>query len=369
MVVEGEKMKALRIVLTQASANYRKEETDRNRMTYPLPPPSTIIGALHNACGYTEYKPMNISIQGSYKSMHREPYTDYCFLNSVFNDRGILVKMANESMLSGAYTKVAAAKKSMGNDFRKGITIDVFNENLLNEYRNLLDLRDSIDRFNKERLNPVMELIKKRKKSLANKKKALDKKEKEYESVVSREKEIKNLENEINTKFKKYKEENFEIPYSKFRTLVTSLKYYEILNDINLILHVDAEEGILKEVLENIYNMKSIGRSEDFIDVKEAKIVDLRKCDKEVGSKYSAYLKYEDVANDSIIKRGIGGPVLSGTKYYISKDFYYENREKKLIRKFNKSKVVYSSDYQVDDESENIWLDYLEDEVYIVNFI
>ena len=44
-------MKALRIVLTQSSANYKKEETVRNKMTYPLPPFSTIIGAIHSACG------------------------------------------------------------------------------------------------------------------------------------------------------------------------------------------------------------------------------------------------------------------------------------------------------------------------------
>ena len=31
-------MKALRIKLHQASANYRKEETAENKMTYPLPP-------------------------------------------------------------------------------------------------------------------------------------------------------------------------------------------------------------------------------------------------------------------------------------------------------------------------------------------
>ena len=34
-------MKALRIKLHQASANYRKEETAENKMTYPLPPIST----------------------------------------------------------------------------------------------------------------------------------------------------------------------------------------------------------------------------------------------------------------------------------------------------------------------------------------
>ena len=100
-------MKAVRLIINQSSANYRKEETWENKMTYPLPPLSTIIGAIHVACGYTSYHPMDISIQGKYESMHREPYTDYCFLNSIMDDRGILVKMKNEAMLSNAFDKVA----------------------------------------------------------------------------------------------------------------------------------------------------------------------------------------------------------------------------------------------------------------------
>ena len=46
-------MEALRIILKQSSANYRKAGTVDNKMTYPLPIPSTVIGALHNICGYT----------------------------------------------------------------------------------------------------------------------------------------------------------------------------------------------------------------------------------------------------------------------------------------------------------------------------
>ena len=45
-------MKALRLVIHQSSANYKREETVDNKMTYKLPPFSTVIGALHNACGY-----------------------------------------------------------------------------------------------------------------------------------------------------------------------------------------------------------------------------------------------------------------------------------------------------------------------------
>lgn len=43
-----------------------KPETIDNKMTYPLPPFSTIIGAIHKACGYQTYHPMDISIQGDY---------------------------------------------------------------------------------------------------------------------------------------------------------------------------------------------------------------------------------------------------------------------------------------------------------------
>ena len=79
-------MEALRIILKQSSANYRKAGTIDNKMTYPLPIPSTIIGALHNICGYTEYHSMDISIQGKFTSLSRKVYTDYCFLNSALDD-------------------------------------------------------------------------------------------------------------------------------------------------------------------------------------------------------------------------------------------------------------------------------------------
>ena len=184
-------MKALRIVLTQSSANYRKEETIDNKMTYPLPPISTIIGALHNACGHKEYHPMDISIQGKFESMHKEAYTDYCFLNSVMDDRGILVKMKNSNLLSSAFDKVASAKKSQGNSFRKGITIQVHNEELLKEYRNLKDLKDSIDTYKNTEFKEKMDIIKKEKKQLAEQKKKLDKKSAEFLEVAEKEKDIK----------------------------------------------------------------------------------------------------------------------------------------------------------------------------------
>ena len=135
------KNSVLRLKLHQNKAHYRKEETVNNKMTYPLPTYSMIIGAIHNACNYKEYRPMDISIQGSYESIKREIYTDYCFLNSVMDDRGILVKLNNPDLLENGYKVIAKALKSQGNSFKKRITIEICDEKELDEYIRISDLR------------------------------------------------------------------------------------------------------------------------------------------------------------------------------------------------------------------------------------
>lgn len=361
-------MQALRIVIKQSSANYRREETLTNKMTYPLPPVSTIIGAIHNACGYKEYKPMDISIQGKFSSMSIEPYTDYCFLNSVMDDRGILVKVYNENFLSSAFEKVAKAIKSQGNSFRKGITIQVYNEELMKEYRDLKDLNDGIKVFKDTKIKHVLNTIKKRKGSLSKKKSKLDKKSEEFKKVADREKEVKALEKKIKEGLKKYELENYTKPISKYKSLTTSLKYYEVLNDIELVLHIRSDKKTLNEILENVYNIKSIGRSEDFIDVVEAKIVDLYEVECDVESPYSAYLNIDDVRNQNIFTKVKEGQFVNGTKYYINKNYSYGGKGNKQ-RIFEKVKVLYTSNYCIDETSENIYLDRDDEKEYIVNFL
>lgn len=359
-------MKALRIELHQSSANYKKEETIDNKMTYPLPPISTIIGALHNACGYKEYKAMDISVQGNFESMHKEPYTDYCFLNSTMDDRGTLVKMRNEDFLSKAFDKVAKANKSQGSSFRKGITIQVYNQELLDEYNKLKDLNDEIKKFKDTKIKKVLELTKKRKKSLSEKKKKFDKKSDEYKTLAQREKEIKDYEKLIKEKVKEYEIENYTKPISKYRSLTTSVKYYEILNNIDLVIHVRSDEKILNELLENIYNLKSIGRSEDFVEVKDAKIVELYKGDCDVVSNLSAYVNYDDVKNDYILPKNKNtSQAINGTVYYLNKNYETINNQ----RIFKKKKVLYTSECVIDETSENIFLDNEDGKEYIVNFI
>ncbi len=360
-------MKALRIKLSQSSANYRKEESNTNKMTYPLPPFSTVIGALHEACGYKSYHPMTLSIQGRYESMHREPYTDYCFFDSIQNDRGLLVKMCNPELLSTAYEKVAVAQSQTGNDFRNRITVKVFNEALFQEYRELKDLNDEINIFKKERIKRIMNVIKIRKASIKKKKSGLEKKSELYLKLCTRENQIKELEKKIKSEFETYKFEKYTKPYSKFRSLVTSIKHYEILNNIELIIHVSAEDETLDCIFENIYNLKSIGRSEDFVEVKEAAIVDLiQKEDCEIISPYSAYLDFNSVKEGRIYPINVGETNgEGGTRYSINKNYQIIDNQ----RIFSKKLVIYLSEYGIDETTNTIWIDDNYKQQFIVNLI
>ncbi len=72
-------MKAIRLKLYQNLVNYKKPTSFQLKETYPLPPYSTVSGMIHYACGFTEYKEMEISIQGKYHSKVNDLYTRYEF--------------------------------------------------------------------------------------------------------------------------------------------------------------------------------------------------------------------------------------------------------------------------------------------------
>ncbi|HAB59895.1 MAG TPA: CRISPR-associated protein Cas5 [Lachnospiraceae bacterium] len=362
-------MEALRIHLTQTSANYRREETIDNKMTYPLPPLSTVIGALHNICNFNEYHPMDISIQGDYKSLNKEAYTDYCFLNTTQDDRGILIKMANPSMLSKGYTVVARAMKSQGNSFRKGITIAVEDKKLIQEFRDLKDLNDKISDFKKGRYAKCMDMIKKRKNSLATKKKSSDKKSDTYLIIEDREKELKQIEKELKQRMADYEEVYYTKPISDFRSLTTSLKFYEVLTDVELIIHVKSDHETLQKIKDNIYEWKSLGRSEDFVEVKEAAFVEVVEPDDTYESSYHAYIDASIVNESSdsnvLLAKNQGNTMISGVKYYINKEYRLEGDK----RIFEKKKVYYTSDYLVDEDSEGVYIDKSKEMNLIVNFV
>lgn len=61
-------MKAIRLKLYQNLANYRVPTSFQLKESYPLPPYSTVSGMVHRVCQFTQYHPMDISIQGDYYS-------------------------------------------------------------------------------------------------------------------------------------------------------------------------------------------------------------------------------------------------------------------------------------------------------------
>lgn len=351
-------MKAIRLHIKQSSANYRREETVACRMTYPLPPYSTVIGAIHKACGYTSYHPMRLSIQGKYGSLKMRMFKEDCFLNSLHDDRGILIKMENPDMLSYAYQVVAKAQKGQGNSFEKGITIQVVDQKLLDEYRFLKRTKRRIDKHNK--------LIKAKSAKLKTMKSDGNISKEEIKIFESKLKKLKEA-------YKRYETEKYSIPYSRFRTLTKAPKYLELLCDIELVIHIVSDDSTLTDIMDNIGNLTAIGRGEDFVDVIECKEVELKEeyisIDNKIdNNEYSAYIPIETTENnesfDFVLTEHIAE---GGTKYLLNKDYKVENiKDGYRKRIFNKVPVIYSKNFMIEGECKNIYLDDADGKRYAV---
>ena len=340
-------MKVLRIVLKQSSANYRKAGTIDNKITYPLPVPATIIGALHNICRYTDYHSMDISIQGNYESLSKDMYKNITVLNTV-SDRGTLVKMVAPNTVSNAYIEIATATEDNCN-FITEKNIKVKNRELLEEFKNLKALKEKLDKENKIKI----EELKTRKKELSDKDEL---------------KKIRIEEKKYKEEFKKFEEENYSKSYSQFRTIVKKPMFYELLNNIFLILHIKSDEQTLKDIENNIFNLQSLGRSEDFVEVVECKIVELQEFDREVKSAegLSTYLNYNDFQEEKIFNLDIDGNIVkSGTKYYLDKSYQIVDGK----REFKKVISLYSNYFKANNSSENVKLDEYNGIKLLVNFI
>lgn len=89
---------AIRIHCHQTLVNYRKPGSYEIQETYPLPPYSTIIGMIHNACGFSSYHPLKISVQGENAGTVANLYTKYTFSGAKYKaDRhNLCVKDTNQ---------------------------------------------------------------------------------------------------------------------------------------------------------------------------------------------------------------------------------------------------------------------------------
>lgn len=120
----------------------------------------------------------------------------------------------------------------------------------------------------------------------------MDKLSREYESVKRQEKEVEEKIKETERKFSEYEKSTFLILYSRFRVVTASVKQYEILYDIDLIIHVTSDDRqTMEDIFQNGYHMTALGRSEDFIAIESVDRVTLStEYEEELSCDYSAYV-------------------------------------------------------------------------------
>lgn len=355
-------MKAIRLVLHQNFAHYKKEHSVKNRLTYPLPPASTIIGAIHSVCKWTEYHDLDISIQGKYDSIDDIVHTMHIYQDNTMDDRGILVKTCDKDITYGKPIHVSTALKHQGSKHTTQENTILHHPELLKEYIDLKVARDEKNNKKKEietKYKTVLNDIK-------NQKKDMNKKSSEYIALTEKENQTKVERDEMQHSIK-VEIESLENQIGKYKTLVKALQYYEVLSDVNLIIHVKPKnEDDIEEIMKNIYRLEHLGRTEDSIQVIDASIVELEKPKRETYSykDYIAYIPIEMVENESILTKMKEG-VNMGTIYYINKNYNIVDNK----RKFVKEPVLLLSEYSADSESKNVWKDSYNNDNLLVTFI
>lgn len=355
-------MKALRIKLLQRQASYTREETVNNRMTYPLPQYSTIIGALHNACGYTEYHSMDISVQGKYGAMHKKVYVNHALLNSTLDDRGILIWLNNANSLNAGYITVAEAFAN-GASFMNEKLININNEKLLKLYQHLKEKNIEFDKIKKEKIKPLELSWKKEKKESKSRLKTLQNNSTEYETLNKLIAEKEDEFNKINREFEEERYREYLEPYSHFRTLTKGPQKQEVLYDVELVIHVRAEDSVLQDIMNHRYDFVSLGRSEDFIELIEMEYCEIANSVEDEHSLpkgYSMFINIDRICENQYYQyfepddwKYTTKVESAGTVYYVSKEY----TKQKDYRLFNKIPCLYSSSFVIDEESKNILFD------------
>jgi len=131
-------MQVIRIKIYQNMPNYRKPDSFQLKETYPLPPPSTVIGMIHNLCEYKEYKEMDLSIQGEYYSKVNDLYTVYEFGNQKYEGGRHQLKVKDEARTVGITRGVATIELLV--DVELLIHVRPKDENRMNEIYNALKM-------------------------------------------------------------------------------------------------------------------------------------------------------------------------------------------------------------------------------------
>lgn len=354
--------KVLRVELFQPRANYRQLNSIDCRQTYPMPPPSTIIGAVHHACGWKEYHPMKVSISAEVDGLYEQFFTQVS-PHAKTNDRGILIKTAYPNSLGKAYIEVVEQGVV---DILTGENNIILESELYKEYKQLeLDI-ETIKSKIKE-ITERIKILKKQKKGNKdnNAIRIID------ECIIKEESELNKKTEELEMKVYNY--EKYMIIFKKFNS-------YQVLSGIHLYLYFEFETlEDLECLVENVYAIDHIGRSEDKVLILDSQLVELdenisgKKSDDNIQSYIDISLIDEDIVfSYSNLNNG-------GTAYYLPKDYHiFSAKEAKELgvpegqRVFNKYWLMNMSKITVDediDSYENLYFDNTNGKNIVVNLI
>lgn len=335
--------KVIKIKLTQECANYGINEEIDMRNTLPLPAASTVIGAIHKAAGWNEYHKLRVGISGEYDSVVKQTHMANVFLSNCKHDRGTLVKLASGNALSNAYTVIAKALNGKdvdrnNRDFRKRIGFQIFRDDLIDEF---IENRKAINQ-----ISVKLKKIKEEKRIEVNKLTELSKKQRRQEYNE----EIKELTKEKN---------KLKAIGNLFKTLEKTPRYINVLTNVRLTLYICPEtEKDYKEILEHVYDIQSIGRSEDFIDITSIEELEYKKA-KNGNIKEHVYIP--KIECNHYRKNG---KTLSGTIMSI-KEKWHINEQKQ--RMFHIIPCLYASNVQLIEEGECTYKDGNGDMFVLIN--
>ena len=355
-------MKALRVVVFQKHANYRIPESYKNRMTYPLLPPSTLIGAIHNVCDWKELHNIKVSIAGNYETKSIEYKNLVTFLDSCMDDRGDLIKLSHPNCFDSSRHLVSHAIKSQGSYHSTETETKIYDRNSLEEYKFLRNERDRIKIEKKDSINNLSKKIK----EIQSLQKTLNKKDEKYIIYKNKENELKKEKEKITLEYDKIIE-NLNFRYNCYKTISTTPTYFEVLNNVFTTIYIHSnDENELNEIYENIENLFYLGRSEDSIEILEKEFVKIILPTKEINSKKNIkhYIPINIISNDEILTtrsekfNGYLGETF-GTCYYIPTT--YEKIDNKRI--FKKVKVLLVENFVTSEENKNVYYDEKNNEI------
>ncbi|WMJ79116.1 type I-B CRISPR-associated protein Cas5b [Clostridium sp. MB40-C1] len=272
-------MKAIRLKLYQNLVNYKKPTSFQLKETYPLPPYSTVSGMVHYACGFTEYKDMDISIQGKYYSKVNDLYTRYEFgPNNIYDVHTICNDCNSVQQGNKKNCNICGSENVVYKDKARGSFIS--NRGILGGNSNDKTLYKKISFIER------------------------DKKQDDGIAIV--------------------------------RGVATC----ELLVDVELLIHIKPkDESLIDVIYESFKNPQeylSLGRREDIVRIDEVKVVDVNEEEIEEGSslKYDAYIPVEMFGLDDFVS--------SATIYNLNKKYDKVQIKKGTeIRQWQKVKVIH----------------------------